>query len=101
MAHFTPPSTRTPAERLRTWEKLGLVLFFAALVAFGVLVEVRSAFLKRRMGDLGCYLRGAWAVRTGADLYSVTDDNNWHYNYPALLAILMAPLADPSCARTI
>src|SRR5262249_39700762 len=65
------------------------------VIAFGVLVEVRSAFLKRRMGDLGCYLRAAWAVRTGGDLYAVTDDNHWHYNYPPLLAILMAPLADP------
>jgi hypothetical protein len=47
------------------------------------------------MGDLGCYLRGAWAVRVGGDLYDVMDDNGWHYNYPPLFAILMAPLADP------
>src|SRR3954469_1566259 len=67
----------------------------ALVVVFGVVVEVRSAFLKRRMGDLGCYLRAAWAVRTGGDLYDVPDDNTWHYNYPPLLAILMAPLADP------
>jgi alpha-1,2-mannosyltransferase len=95
VAHFIPPSTRTPAARLRTWEKLGLVLFFAALVAFGVLVEVRSVFLKRRMGDLGVFLRAAWAVRAGADLYAVTDENEWHYHYPPLFAILLTPLADP------
>ena len=46
------------------------------------------------MGDLGCYLRGAWAVRSGNDLYTVQDDNGWHYNYPPLLAILATPLAD-------
>src|SRR5262249_25022464 len=39
--------------------------------------------------------RAAWSVRTGNDLYDVTDDNLWHYNYPPLYAILMAPLADP------
>jgi hypothetical protein len=72
-----------------------VVLLLLGVVAWGCLVELRSAFLSRRMGDLGCYLRGAWAVRAGADLYAITDDNNWHYNYPPLLAIVMAPLADP------
>jgi alpha-1,2-mannosyltransferase len=80
---------------LKRWERLGLLLLLAGCVAFGVLVEIRSVFLTRRMGDFGCYARGAWAVRTGADLYDVTCDNDWHYNYPPLLAILMVPLADP------
>ena len=60
------------------------------------------------MGDLDCFLRAAWAVRSGADLYTVTDDNGFHYNYPPLLAILATPLADPphkdlsvSAARTV
>lgn len=83
------------SDRLSRWERVGLVLILVLFVAFGVLVEYRSAFLRRRMGDLGCYLRAAWAVRTGNDLYDVTDDNGWHYNYPPLYAILMAPLADP------
>ncbi len=80
---------------LRLWERGLVVLLLLVTVAFGVVVEYRTAFLKRRMGDLGCYLRAAWAVRTGADLYAVMDDNGWHYNYPPLLAILAAPLADP------
>jgi hypothetical protein len=79
---------------LSPWERRGLILFGVLLLAFGGLVEMRSAFLSRRMGDLGCYVRAAWAVRTGNDVYEVTD-NSWHYNYPPLLAILMAPLADP------
>jgi Glycosyltransferase family 87 len=78
------------------WERWGswvLVVFF---VVFGVLVEYRSAFLRRRMTDLNCYLRASWAVRQGgADLYHVYDDNGWHYNYPPLFAILLTPLADP------
>src|SRR5437588_13037163 len=77
------------------WERVGLAVLFAVVVLFGCLVEYRSAFLSRRMGDLGCYLRGAWAVRVDGELYDVQDDNHWHYNYPPLLAILMAPLADP------
>jgi hypothetical protein len=69
------------------------VLVVAAVV-FGVVVEWRSAFMRRRMTDLGCYTRGAWAIRAGADPYRVTDNNGWHYNYPPFLAILMAPLAE-------
>jgi hypothetical protein len=86
-----------PASRviwLSAWERRGLILFGLVLLAFGAVVELRSAFLTRRMGDLGCYVRAAWAVRTGNDIYEVTD-NSWHYNYPPFLAILMTPLADP------
>jgi hypothetical protein len=83
--------TRRPS----SWEQGGLLLLLLTVVGFGVMVEMRTAFFKRRMGDLGCYVRAAWAVRTGNDLYDVTDDNTWHYNYPPLFAILMAPLADP------
>jgi hypothetical protein len=65
------------------------------VVLFGVLVELRSAFLQRRMGDLDVFMRTAWAVRTGQDIYTVTDPNGFHYHYPPLLAILLVPLADP------
>jgi hypothetical protein len=83
------------AERPAKWEWGVLALLVLLAVVFGGLVEMRSAFLTRRMTDLPCYLRGAWAVRSGTDLYQITDDNNWHYNYPPLLAILLVPLADP------
>jgi hypothetical protein len=88
--NLTPPESR-----LSKWEWALLAVFFAGFVGFGVAVEVRSAFLSRRMGDLGVYLRAGWAVRSAADLYTVTDDNDWHYNYPPLFAILMVPLANP------
>jgi hypothetical protein len=78
------------------------VLLLVALAAFGGLVELRSAFLSRRMGDLGVFLRTAWAVRAGEDIYQVADDNRFHYHYPPLFAILLTPLADapPGADRT-
>jgi hypothetical protein len=85
------PATGRPSR----FEISALVLFLAVLIGFGAMVELRSAFLSRRMGDLGCYLRPAWAVLAGEDIYDITDDNHWHYNYPPLYAILMIPLADP------
>lgn len=80
---------------LGRWDKLALAVFVLVIVSFGALVELRSAFLSRRMGDVGVFLRTAWAARTGGDLYHITDDNRWHYSYPPLYAILMMPLADP------
>ncbi len=83
------------AQTLRRWERGGLWLFLAVVLAFGGIVEMRSVFLKRRMTDADDYFRAAWAVRTGRDMYSVADTNGWHYNYPPLFAILLVPLANP------
>lgn len=88
-----PPAAPAPA--LSRGERWALALLAAALLVFGALVEVRSAFLHRRMGDLEVFLRAAWAVRSGADLYAVTDSKGFHYHYPPLFAILLAPLAEP------
>src|SRR6516165_9185130 len=82
-------------EPQRSWELILVVALLLAALGFGVVVEYRSTFLTRRMTDLDVYLRAAWAVRTGADIYTITDDNGWHYHYPPLFAILMTPLADP------
>src|SRR6516162_5717259 len=78
----------TRLQRALLW--LGAAGFVLLLIP----IELRSAFLKRPMTDLQVYLRTAWAVRTGQDLYAIIDDNKWHYHYPALFAILMVPLAN-------
>ena len=98
-----PSESPRPEENTRTseriwltpWERAALWGLLAFVLAFGGVVEMRSAFLKRRMTDADCFFRAAWAVRSGIDLYSVTETNGWHYNYPPLLAIMMAPLASP------
>jgi Glycosyltransferase family 87 len=82
--------------RLTRSERLLIALILVGFVAFGILVEYRSAFLRRRMGDVGVYLRAAWCVRSGGEaLYTFADDNGWHYHYPPLFAVLLVPLADP------
>jgi hypothetical protein len=82
------------ADPLNRWHRLGLWALAATFVGFAILAEVRGAFLQRPMTDVQVYLRAAWAARTGGDVYTITDDNHWHYHYPPLLAILAAPLAD-------
>lgn len=84
----------TSSDRLNRLDKVALGAFFAVVVAFGGVVELRGAFLSRPMTDVQVYFRAAWAVRTGADPLTTPDDNNWHYCYPPLLAIALAPLAD-------
>lgn len=91
-----------PARPLSRWQKHGLVLLAVATVAFGVVTEVRTALLEHRKGDLGVFLRAAWAIRAGSDVYDITDDNGFHYLYPPLFAILLTPLADaPAGAERI
>ncbi len=75
--------------------QLIVVAIVATILIFGAIVVIRSAYSVRRMTDSGVYFRAAWAVRTSQDIYFCTDDNGWHYVYPALVAILLTPLADP------
>ena len=82
-------------ERLRRWERCGLVAILLGLVAYGAVVESRSAYQSSRKTDFGVYARAAWAVRANADIYSVADDNGWHYCYPPWFAVAMLPFADP------
>jgi hypothetical protein len=95
MPHIPSMDTAARVDRPMSAPQKWLIVGIAmAIVALGIMVVIRSAFLKRRMTDFGDYQRAAWAIRTGADPYSVTCDNGWHYNYPPLLAIVMAPFAD-------
>ena len=91
----TPNSSRFGLRGLPLWQRAFLILWLVALVLMGVMVEIRSAYLRRPMTDLQVYCRAAWAIRTGHNIYTITDKNHWHYHYPALFAILMTPLADP------
>ncbi len=89
------PAVAPGDARLYRWERAGLALAALAVVAFGVMVEVRSAFQRTSKTDFGVYARAAWAVRSGQELYAVIDNNGWHYCYPPALAVALAPLADP------
>lgn len=94
MAPTAQPAPTTPQSDLPRLHRAFLWLLASGFVLLLIPVELRSAFLKRPMTDLQVYLRAAWAVRSGNDLYAITDDNQWHYHYPALFAILMVPLAN-------
>src|SRR5579862_8678303 len=85
-------TARSPLTMSARW---GIGVLLVLLVAQGVYVEIRSVHLTRRMGDFGVYVRGAWAVYSGENLYRIVDNNDWHYIYPPFLAIMLLPFADP------
>ena len=86
---------RSANGRPSRWEWIAVTAFAVVAVLYGALVVQKSALLDRPMGDLGVYLRAAWAVRADPNnLYDCTDQNGWHYSYPPLFAILMEPLGE-------
>jgi len=88
-----PPTNSV--DRLNRRERLALAFGAALLVAFGALITARSAYMLNPKTDFQCYARAGWAVRAGADVYDVTDNNGWHFAYPPVFAIAMLPFADP------
>src|ERR1700738_5154590 len=94
MAAALPGSLPAGHERLLTWERRALLGLLVLVSALCVLVVHRSAFQESRRTDPTVYFRAAWPLRAGANIYEGPDDNNLHYAYPPLLAILLAPLAD-------
>ena len=80
---------------LNGFETVIVAVLFCFLLFFADIVQIRSAFLSRVMGDADCFFRAGWAAKVGKSIYEVTDPNGWHYNYPPLFAIAMIPLADP------
>ncbi len=85
------------SEPLNRAQKTGICLLLLLCIAFGVWVEFRGSGMADRVRrtDLGVYLRAAWAVRSGDNIYKIPDNRGWHYVYPPVFAVSMAPLADP------
>lgn len=82
--------------RFARYETIALVIALASFFVFGLHIERRTALRRSlRFTDLGVYTRAAWAVRSGENLYTISDSNGLHYNYPPAFAILFAPLAFP------
>lgn len=92
---FLSWQARPSGARLSRWERIGLIVVGLVLAVLAVASIRLQLFMPRRMGDQDVFFRAAWAVRSGNDIYQITDDNGLHYHYPPLLAILLAPLADP------
>lgn len=65
------------------------------LLAFGGLMERRTALRHEPMTDLSVFCIASGAVWSGQNPYSIPDWHGWHYQYPPALAIAFLPLAEP------
>src|SRR5947207_12945374 len=90
----TPPEDAGSAPLTRR-DRLGIALLVVLFLGLGIITDIRSAFQNTPKTDFQVYARAAWAGRSGEDLYTVADDNGWHYVYPPAFAIVLVPLADP------
>jgi len=82
-------AVETSGRRKMAYIAVASLVFLA--VGYVTVLRATKAF---KQTDLTCYLVAAQSVlRGGADLYSVTNERGWHYNYPPLFAIVMVPLA--------
>lgn len=75
--------------QMSVWERRALNLLLLAALIWGVCVVCRATLSANRSTDLGVYFAAAQAVREHSDLYSATYNDN-HYQYPPLLALLLA-----------
>ncbi len=90
--------------RLRAWkftfgERIGLFVVGFLLLAFGGLIEQRTALRRVPMTDLSVPTTAGWAVINGENIYTIQDFHGWHYGYPPPIAILFVALAESPPAR--
>ena len=72
-----------------------LSVALVGLIAFGIILETRTALRRVPMTDLGVFSCASWAAWHGENIYDITDWHGWHYQYPPALAILFIPLSHP------
>ncbi|MDB6058528.1 MAG: hypothetical protein JWO95_2372 [Verrucomicrobiales bacterium] len=75
-------------------ERIGLTIALVAVLAYGALLEQRTALRRVPMTDLTVPPCAAWALLHGDNIYKVTDCHNWHYGYPPAVAIFFIPFAE-------
>lgn len=76
-------------------EKFWLIIALVVVVAFGALMERRTALRHHPMTDLSVFCIASGAVWSGQNPYAIPDWHGWHYQYPPALAIAFLPFAEP------
>ena len=74
---------------------LGILLILGLALGVGISTFYRGAISPRQRTDLTVYLKAGEMVAEGRayHIYGVENVRHWHYVYPPLLAILVAPVS--------
>jgi len=85
----------------RKW--LGILLILGLAGGVGISTFYRGAISPKQRTDLTVYLKAGETVAGGrADrIYEVTSIRGWHYVYPPILAILLAPVSKWPLSATV
>ncbi|HTB83626.1 MAG TPA: glycosyltransferase family 87 protein [Candidatus Sulfotelmatobacter sp.] len=81
--------------RFTRTEKIWIAVALAAFLAFGFLLEKRTALRHEPMTDIGVFCIASGAIWSGLNPYNIPDWHGWHYQYPPALAILFFPFIEP------
>src|ERR1035438_7409215 len=86
------------ATQLSVWDRRAITILLITAFVWGICVVCRATMSSNRSTDLGVYLAAAEAVRENSGLYAATYNED-HYQYPPLLALLLARIVPPPPQR--
>ena len=86
------PDPFFPNLRVRGWVFTALFLALAILGFTSVRARAQVENVAKHDSDFTCYTVAGAAILAGRDPYAVTNPRGWHYLYPPLFAIMVAPL---------
>jgi hypothetical protein len=90
-----PPAAPDPFFRSLRVRRRVFAALVLALAAFGftsVRARAQVENVAKHDSDFTCYTVAGAAILAGQDPYVVTNPRGWHYLYPPLFAIMVAPL---------
>lgn len=90
--HVKMPSERAEGLPLRWRERLGVMVFALAIVAYGMVTMINAEAGSGHGTELRSVLGAGWAVRSQKNLYAIPSE----FTGPPVLAVLVAPLAQPT-----
>jgi hypothetical protein len=85
----------------RKW--LGALLVLGLVLGIGISAFYRGAISSRQRTDLTVYLVAGQMIAEGRanHIYGIESKRKWHYVYPPLLAILLAPISKWPLSATV
>lgn len=85
----------------RKW--LGILLVLGLAWGVGISTFYRGAIAPKQRTDLTVFLMAGKMVSEGRanHIYGIENSRHWHYNYPPILAVLLAPVSKWPLAATV
>jgi hypothetical protein len=82
---------------------LGVLLVLGLTLGVGISTFYRGAISPKQRTDLTVFLKAGEMIATGraGHIYGIENIRHWHYNYPPILAVLLAPVSQWPLGTTV